>query len=65
MTANKRTVQKFMDAVSMASPADVLPCLTDDVEWVIPGISHTKGKDEFAKQLGAMELHVARSPSHA
>lgn len=40
-----------MDAVSWANHADVLSCLTDDVEWVIPGIIHTKGKDEFANQI--------------
>ncbi len=53
MTANKRTVQKFMDAVSMANTTDVLLCLTDDVEWVVPGVSHMKGKAEFAKQIGS------------
>jgi len=51
MTANKQTVQKFMDAVSKANHSDVLSCLTDDVEWVIPGVIHTKGKDEFANQI--------------
>lgn len=51
MTANKHTVQKFMDAVSKSNHADVLSCLTDDVEWVIPGVNHTKGKDAFGKQI--------------
>jgi uncharacterized protein len=51
MTANKHTVQKFMDAVSKSNHADVLSCLTDDVEWVIPGMFHTKGKDDFDKQI--------------
>ena len=51
MTANKHTVQKFMDAISKSNHAEVLFCLTDDVEWVIPGMSHTKGKDAFDKQI--------------
>ena len=51
MTTNKQTVQKFMDAVSKANHVDVLSCLTDDVEWVIPGVIHTKGKDDFDKQI--------------
>jgi ketosteroid isomerase-like protein len=51
MTANKHTVQKFMDAVSKSNHADVLSCLTDDAEWVIPGVTHTKGKDAFDKQI--------------
>ncbi|MBS0266164.1 MAG: nuclear transport factor 2 family protein [Planctomycetes bacterium] len=50
MTANKQTVQKFMEAVSKSHHADVLACLTDDVEWVIPDVSHTQGKADFAKQ---------------
>ncbi len=51
MTANKQTVQKFMDAVSKANHVDVLSCLTDDVEWVVPGVIHTRGKDDFDKQI--------------
>jgi uncharacterized protein len=51
MTANKHTVQKFMDAVSKSNHADVQSCLTDDVEWVIPGMFHAKGKDDFDKQI--------------
>ncbi len=51
MTANKSTVQKFMDAISKANHAVVLSCLTDDAEWVIPGVFHEKGKDAFVKQI--------------
>jgi ketosteroid isomerase-like protein len=51
MTANKHTVQKFMDALSKSNRADVLSCLTDDAEWVVPGVFHEKGKDAFDKQI--------------
>jgi hypothetical protein len=30
----------------------ILSCLTDDVEWLIPGGFHASGKDEF----GRMEM---------
>ena len=29
----------------------ILSCLTDDVEWVIPGAFHLKGKDAFDKEI--------------
>lgn len=51
MSANKHTVQKFMDAVSQSDHENVLSCLTDDVEWVIPGVAHTHGKAAFGKQI--------------
>ena len=34
----------------MALPA-LAACLTDDVEWVIPGAFHVRGKDDFAKHI--------------
>ena len=29
----------------------VLSCLTDDVEWVIPGMFHIRGKESFDKEI--------------
>ena len=29
----------------------VLSCLTDDVEWVIPGMFHIRGKKSFDKEI--------------
>jgi len=29
----------------------VLSCLTDDVEWVIPGMFHIRGKQAFDKEI--------------
>jgi len=51
MSANKRTVQKYMDAFGRSDHADVLSCLTDDVEWVIPGAFHVTGKTAFDKEI--------------
>lgn len=51
MSRNKQTVQKYMDAFARTDHAEVLSCLTDDVEWVIPGAFHTTGKDAFDKEI--------------
>ena len=51
MTSNKQIVQKYMDAFARTDHAEILSCLTDDVEWLIPGAFHAKGKGEFDKQI--------------
>jgi uncharacterized protein len=50
-SANKRTVEKYMDAFARSDHQQVLSCLTDDVEWVLPGMFHLKGKDAFDKEI--------------
>ena len=47
MGANKATVQRYMDAYPRWDHAAVLACLTDDVEWVVPGAFHLVGSDAF------------------
>jgi ketosteroid isomerase-like protein len=44
-------VEKYMDAFARSDHHQVLSCLTDDVEWVIPGVFHVKGKDAFDKEI--------------
>jgi ketosteroid isomerase-like protein len=44
MNQNKDTVKKYMEAFSRTDHQEVLSCLTDDVEWVIPGAFYLKGK---------------------
>ena len=51
MSANKRTVQQYMDAFDRLDHAAVLACLTDDVEWDIPGMFHVAGKAAFDKEI--------------
>jgi uncharacterized protein len=66
MTPNKQTVQKYMDAFHQLNHAEVLSCLTDDVEWVIPGMFHKTGKDAFDKEIendafvGAPKISITR-----
>jgi len=51
MSGNKNTVRKYMDAYGRSAYADVLACLTDDVEWIVPGAFHLHGKDAFHKEM--------------
>jgi ketosteroid isomerase-like protein len=50
-SANKRTVEKYMDAFRRSDHQEILSCLTDDVEWVIPGAFHIEGKDAFDQEI--------------
>lgn len=51
MTPNKKTIETYMDGFRRTDRARILSCLTDDVEWEIPGVFHLRGKDEFAKHI--------------
>jgi ketosteroid isomerase-like protein len=51
MSQNKRTVQRYMDAFSKSDHTEILSCLTDNVEWVIPGAFHLIGKSAFDKEI--------------
>ena len=43
MTANKRTVKKYMEGFRQTDRDKIL-CLADDVEWEIPGLFHSRGR---------------------
>lgn len=51
MTPNQHTIEAYLDGFRRTDRALILSCLTDDVEWEIPGFFHTRGKDEFAKHI--------------
>jgi len=48
---NKETVQTYFDAYAKWDHAEVLACLTDDVEWIVPGAFHLEGKEAFDKEI--------------
>ena len=56
MTRNKQTVDAYMAAFRETDGARILACLTDDVEWHIPGAFHTHGRDEFATHIVDVEV---------
>ncbi len=47
MTQNKRTVATYMEGFRTTDRPTILSCLSDDVEWVLPGAFHIRGKDAF------------------
>jgi uncharacterized protein len=51
MTQNRKTIDLYMDGFRRTDRPQILSCLTDDVEWVIPGMFHVRGKDEFARHI--------------
>ena len=51
MTENKKTVDRYMDGFRRTDHEQILSCLTDDVEWEIPGVFHARGKESFDKQI--------------
>lgn len=66
MSINKQTVQEYMDAFSVTDHARILACLTDDVEWILPGAFHLHGKQAFDREIegeafvGSPEITVTR-----
>ena len=40
-----------MDAFTRTDRSEILSCLTDDVEWLVPGAFHVRGKDDFAGHI--------------
>jgi ketosteroid isomerase-like protein len=66
MSPDKETVQRYMEAYGRWDHARVLACLTEDVEWVVPGAFHLAGRDAFNKEIegegaaGPPEITVSR-----
>jgi ketosteroid isomerase-like protein len=51
MTENKRTVEKYMDGFRKSDHELILSCLTDDIEWEMPGAFQLIGKEAFDKEI--------------
>jgi uncharacterized protein len=51
MSRNETTVRDYMRAFAKSDHAAVLACLTDDVEWVLPGVFHLRGKRAFDGEI--------------
>ena len=51
MSENKKVVERYMDGFNKSDHMQILSCLTDDVEWILPGAFHLKGKDAFDKEI--------------
>jgi uncharacterized protein len=51
MTTNRQTVASYMEGFRRDDHPRILACVTDDVEWVLPGAFHARGKAEFAQHI--------------
>ena len=66
MTENKRTIERYMAGFRTSDHEQILSCLTEDVEWDIPGMFHSKGKAAFDKEIeneafvGRPDISVSR-----
>jgi uncharacterized protein len=51
MSENKKVVEKYMHGFNKSDHEQILSCLADDVEWILPGVFHLKGKKTFDKEI--------------
>jgi len=51
MTENKKTIEKYIDGFNKSDHKQILECLTENIEWEIPGSLHVFGKDSFDKEI--------------
>lgn len=51
MTENKKIVERYLDGFSKSDHEQILSCLTEDVEWDMPGAFHLVGKHAFDKEI--------------
>ncbi|MFN8639034.1 MAG: nuclear transport factor 2 family protein [Dehalococcoidia bacterium] len=66
MSVNKDTVIRYMEAYGRWDHAAVLASLTEDVEWVVPGAFHLRGRAAFDQEIegqgaaGPPQIRVGR-----
>lgn len=51
MSKNKKVVEKYIEGFNKSDHRMILSCLTDDIEWILPGVFHLKGKEAFDKEI--------------
>ena len=51
MSDNKRTVEKYMEGFRHTDRDAILSCVTDDVQWEIPGMFQIQGRDAFNSHI--------------
>lgn len=66
MTEYKKIVEIYMEGFRRSDHEQILSCLTDDIEWEMPGGFHLFGKESFDKEIeseafiGSPEISVSR-----
>ena len=51
MNENKKVVKQYMEGFNESDHRKILSCLTDVVEWILPGGFHIRGKEEFDNEI--------------
>jgi ketosteroid isomerase-like protein len=51
VSPNKAVVQKYIEGFNQSDHGQILSCLADDVEWIIPGMFHVHGKAAFDREI--------------
>lgn len=51
MSHNKETVRRYIAGFNQGDHAQILSCLTDDVEWNMPGWFHLSGRTAFDQAI--------------
>jgi ketosteroid isomerase-like protein len=53
MSENKQTVERYLDGFRKNDHAQILSCLTDDIEWTVFGAFHLTGKQAYDEAIEA------------
>jgi ketosteroid isomerase-like protein len=51
VSPNKETVERYIDGFNRSDHDQILSCVTDDVEWVMPGAFQLAGRDAFDGEI--------------
>ena len=66
LSANKQTVERYLDGFRRSDHAQILSCLTDDIVWTVYGHYRIEGKAAYDANIeapnaeGSPELNVVR-----
>jgi ketosteroid isomerase-like protein len=53
MSTNTQTVESYLDGFRKNDHAQILSCLTDDIEWTVFGAFHLTGKQAYGEAIEA------------
>lgn len=56
MSSNKDTVKKYIDGFNKSDHAQILSCLTDDIQWTVFGHFRLNGKEAYDQAIESPEF---------
>lgn len=51
MSANKKTVETYIDGFNKSDHKQILSCLTDDIQWTVFGSFRLTGKEAYDEEI--------------